>query len=151
MTEQTHPGAATDVRASAPPRERTGPSLWVGWLWFASVMMVMVGLFNVIFGLVALFRDEYYVTGPNGLLLFDITGWGWIHLIIGAVAVAAGFALLSGAVWARATAVLLAGLNALAQLAFLPAYPAWSLIAIALDVVVIWAVLVHGGETREMT
>ncbi|HVW40133.1 MAG TPA: hypothetical protein VHC18_02170 [Amycolatopsis sp.] len=153
MTEQTPPGAGTTtgIRPTAPPRERAGPTSGTGWVVFASVIMVMVGLFNVIFGLVALFRDDYYLAVPGGLLLFDLTAWGWVHLIVGAVAVAAGLALLSGATWARVAAVLLAGINALAQLTFLAAYPTWSLIAIALDVVVIWAVLVHGREIRDMT
>jgi len=153
MTEQMHSdaGTTTGVRPSAPTRDRTVRSHDGSWLTFASLMMVLVGLFNVIYGLVALFRDNYYVSVPGGYLLFDLTAWGWVHLIVGALAVAAGVALLSGALWARVVAVVLAGINALAQLAFLAAYPAWSLIAIALDVLVIWAVLVHGRESRELT
>jgi hypothetical protein len=143
-------GAAAGTRgvAAGYTRDRTRgrSTAWVGWIWFAAVMMVLVGTFNVIYGLVALFEDRYYVVGPQGLLVFDLTQWGWIHLIVGAAAVVAGMALFSGALWARIIAVLLASVNAIAQLAFMPAYPAWSLIAIALDVVVIWAVIVHGDE-----
>ncbi|WP_291410396.1 hypothetical protein [Actinophytocola sp.] len=120
----------------------------MGWIWFAAVMMVLVGTFNAIYGLVALFEDTYFTATSQGLLVFDLTQWGWIHLIVGAAAVIAGFALLIGATWARVLAVVLAVLNAIAQLAFMSAYPAWSLIVIALDVLVIWAVIVHGDELR---
>ncbi|MBM7773794.1 putative membrane protein [Actinokineospora baliensis] len=123
--------------------QRTG---WVGWIFFGAIMMVLAGLSTVIFGLVALFQGDHYLAVPGGLLVFDLTGWGWVHLVVGAVAAFAGFALLGGATWAKVAAVVLAGVNAISQIAFLPAYPAWSLVAIALDVLVIWAVVVHGRE-----
>lgn len=126
----------------------TRSTAWAGWLVFGAVMMVLVGTFNVIYGLVALVEDTYYTVGPQGLLVFDLTGWGWIHLIAGMVAVVAGMSLFSGAMWARVVVVVLASLNAITQLAFMTAYPAWSLIAIALDIIVIWAVIVHGDEAR---
>ncbi|WP_236792076.1 hypothetical protein [Amycolatopsis sp. GM8] len=122
--------------------------MWVGWIWFGGAMMILLGMFNVIQGLVALFNKNYYVVGPQGLLVFNLTGWGWIHLIVGALAVVAGIFLFTGAAWARVVAVVLAVVNAVAQLAFLSAYPVWSTIIIALDVLVIWAVIVHGREVR---
>ncbi|MFC4001223.1 hypothetical protein ACFS2C_07300 [Prauserella oleivorans] len=135
-------GAWTTARG----RPTSAATPWAGWITFGAVMMALLGFFNVIFGLIALFEDTYYAITPQGLLLFDLTTWGWIHLLVGAAAVLAGFALMSGATWARAAAVILASFNAVAHLAFLPAYPIWSVIAIALDVLVIWAVVVHGGE-----
>jgi hypothetical protein len=120
--------------------------MWVGWIAFAGVMMIMLGLFTAVEGLVALFNDTHYVVGREGLLVFDLTGWGWVHLIVGVLAVVAGFALFTGAAWARVTAVLLAAFNAIAQLAFLSASPVWATIVIAIDVVVIWAIVVHGKE-----
>jgi hypothetical protein len=133
-------------------RERTTtPTMWVGWIWFAGVMMVMVGVFNVIDGLVALFKNNYYAVAPGRLLVFNLTGWGWIHLTVGVLAVLAGFALFAGAEWARIIAVILAAFNAVAQLAFLSAYPVWAMIVIALDVVVIWALVVHGKEAEPRT
>ncbi|MBB3664892.1 MULTISPECIES: DUF7144 family membrane protein [Prauserella salsuginis group] len=142
---ETHPG--THRGGSGTSRiDDLHPEQGAGWVAFASIMLVLVGLFNVLFGLVALFEQDYYLVGSAGLLVFDLTGWGWIHLIIGGAAVLAGVALTTGATWARAVAAGLAGLNALAQVAFLPAFPAWSLVAIALDVLVIWAVVVHAGK-----
>ncbi|KAA9163607.1 hypothetical protein FPZ12_008855 [Amycolatopsis acidicola] len=148
MSQQAHPGTAGGPGPiSGQPEARTR-TLWVGWIWFGGAMMILLGIFGVIQGLVALFNDKYYVVGPEGLLVFDLTGWGWVHLILGALAIVAGFALFSGATWARVTAVVLATINAVAQLAFLSAYPVWGTICIALDVLVIWAVIVHGKEVQ---
>jgi len=118
----------------------------VGWIWFAGAMMILLGLFNAIEGLVALFYNTFYVVGPERLLVFSLTAWGWVHLIIGVLVFIAGCALFTGAVWARAVAVVLAALNALTQLVFLSASPVWGVIVIALDVLVIWAIVVHGNE-----
>ncbi|MGW4214317.1 DUF7144 family membrane protein [Lentzea sp. NPDC004789] len=119
---------------------------WLGWIWFAGIMMIVMGSFNAIEGLVALFRGEYYVVTEHQVLVFDITTWGWITLLIGILVALAGGALLSGAAWARVVAVVLAVFNAVAQLAFASVHPLWSTIVIALCVTVIWAVVVHGQE-----
>lgn len=152
MTQHAQPGSETlgdtTTRASTPQPMTGRRSAWLGWIWFGGAMMILLGAFNVIEGLVALFNDEYYVVGPEGLLVFDLTGWGWIHLSIGALAIAAGVGLFSGAAWARFAAVVLATINAIAQLAFLSAFPVWATVVIALDVIVIWAVIVHGDEAR---
>ncbi|RSM43757.1 hypothetical protein DMA12_17870 [Amycolatopsis balhimycina DSM 5908] len=147
MTEPMHPRAGTTgARAPLPPEPAVARSRRVGWIWFAGAITVLAGLFNVIEGLVALFDKDYYVVGPSGLLVFTLTGWGWLHFVVGVLVVLTGIALLTGAQWARVVTVALAGFNALAQLAFLSAYPFWGVIVIALDVLVIWAVIVHGDE-----
>jgi hypothetical protein len=123
--------------------------MWVGWVYFGGAMMVLLGVFNIIEGLVALFNDEYYVATPQGMLVFDITGWGWVQLIIGVIAVAVGIGVFTGATWARICGVILCGINAIAQLAFLSAYPVWGIVVIALDILVIWALIVHGDEAED--
>ena len=129
--------------------KRHEPTAWVGLIVFGGVMMLMMGGFQIIQGFVALFRDEYYLVTRNGLLLtFDFTAWGWVHLIIGLVAVAAGFGVLMGQMWARVIGIIIAVVSALANIAFLSAYPVWSSIIIAVDVLVIYALTVHGAETR---
>ncbi|MFD4193555.1 MULTISPECIES: DUF7144 family membrane protein [Amycolatopsis] len=152
MTQQHAQPHVEPLGGTRPPEQAPAPyesrSAWLGWVWFGGAMMVLLGIFNVIEGLVALFNDEYYLVGAAGTLVFDLTGWGWVHLIIGVLAVAAGIGLFTGAAWARVTAVVLATVNAVAQLTFLSAYPVWATLVIALDVVVIWAVVVHGSEAR---
>ena len=122
---------------------------WQSWIVFAGVMMLLMGTFHAIQGLVALFQDTYYLVAEQGLILqADYTTWGWVHLILGAVVVLAGIALLAGQMWARIVAVILAFGSALVNFAFLGAYPLWSLLMIAIDVLVIYAVTVHGKEMK---
>ncbi len=118
----------------------------VGLVVFAAILMIMIGVFHAISGLAALVDDTFYVATPNYVFEFDVTTWGWIQLIAGIVVALAGIALFSGRTWARAVGILLASLSAIANFAFIPYYPVWSLLIIALDVFVIWALAAHGGE-----
>jgi hypothetical protein len=123
------------------PRPRTDPpSGWaVGGTVFAGVMLILVGIFQALAGLVAIIDDQFYVVGRNYTFELDVTGWGWIHLIAGALVAVTGFAIFSGATWARIVGIVLALLSAIANFAFIPYYPWWSLLMIALAVWAIWA------------
>lgn len=133
-----------------PPTRSTAATGWAGWVFFAAFMMILLGIMHAITGLVALFNDEYYAVASSGLIVtVDYTAWGWAHLIGGAILGIAGVALLSGAVWARVIAVLVAMLSTLVNFAFMPAYPLWSLVMVTIDFLVIWAVIVHGHEVRD--
>ncbi|SNS07095.1 hypothetical protein SAMN05216276_1003205 [Streptosporangium subroseum] len=123
---------------------------WVGWVWFAALMMILTGAFNIIYGLVAILRSTFFLETPNNTLLFNLSAWGWIHLILGILLVVAGFAVIAGQTWARAVAVILAMVNAVTQMLLFSAYPWWSLLAIAIDVLVIYALIVHGRESEEV-
>ena len=112
----------------------------------AGVFMILIGMFQAIEGLVALFNDTFYVVGEEYAFQFDVTTWGWIHLILGVVAAFAGFALFQGAVWARAVAVVMASASIIANFMWMPYYPVWSLTIIAFNVFVIWAVTAHGRD-----
>ncbi len=105
---------------------------------FAASMMVLIGTFQIIAGLVAIFDDDYYVVTPNYTFELDITAWGWIHLILGVVILCGGIALFSFKPWAGYLAIALAILSAVANFFFIPFYPFWSLVVIALAVFVIW-------------
>ena len=118
----------------------------VGFILFAAIMMIMVGIFQALQGLVAIFENEFYVATRNYLFEFDATAWGWIHLLIGLLVAFAGWGLLSGRTWARVIAITLAVLSAIANFLFIPYYPFWSLLIIAVDVFVIWAIAAHGRE-----
>jgi hypothetical protein len=121
----------------------------VGFTVFAAIMMLMVGVFQALQGLIAIFENEFYVATRNYLFEFDATTWGWIHLVIGLLVAFAGWGLLSGRTWARSVAIALAVLSATANFLFIPYYPFWSLLIITLNIFVIWAVAAHGGELRE--
>jgi hypothetical protein len=128
-------------------RGREEPSGWaVGFTVFAAVMMMLIGAFQALAGLIAIFENEFYVATRNYLYEFDVTTWGWIHLILGVIVALAGFGLLSGATWARVVGITLASLSAIANFLFIPYYPFWSLLIIVLDVFVIWALAVYGGR-----
>jgi hypothetical protein len=133
-----------EALASSRSAHRAGPAPWMaGMTTFAGVLLIIAGAFDVIEGLVALFRNEVYVAGREYVFAFDLTTWGWTHLIIGAVVAAAGFAVLSGQVWGRSVGVGVAVLSMLANFLFIPYYPVWSLLIIALNFFVIWALIAY--------
>jgi hypothetical protein len=128
-------------------RVREEPPGWAaGFIVFAAVMMMMTGVFQALEGLIAIFQNEFYVQTRNYLFKFDATAWGWIHLILGIIVALAGWGLLSGRTWARVVGITLAALSATANFLFIPYYPFWTLLIIALDVLVIWALAVYGGR-----
>jgi hypothetical protein len=151
MSQAAKSGDATvDERSRMQNVQATQMTGWVGWIAFAAIIMLILGSFHVIQGLVALFKDEYFLVGKSGLVInVDFTTWGWIHIIGGIVIAAAGLALFTGKVWARTIGVILALGSAIVNVGFLSAYPIWSAIMIGFDVLVIWALTVHGSELRQ--
>ncbi|WP_433383482.1 DUF7144 family membrane protein [Actinoplanes sp. CA-142083] len=131
------------------PGSAPGMTGWVGILAFAGIMMVLLGLFHVIEGIVSLADDSFYKERAAELALgISYTAWGWIHVVVGVIAVAAGTGIFLGMMWARVTGVLICVVSAFSSMLFLPAYPVWSTILIAVDVLVIYALVVHGREVR---
>jgi hypothetical protein len=118
----------------------------VGLTVFAATMMVIGGVFQAMQGLIAVFNDDFYVVGQEWIFEFDLTGWGWIHLVMGAVVVVAGVFLFQGAGWARVVGIAVAALSAVLNFMWLPYYPIWSILIIAVDVLVIWALTSHGRD-----
>jgi hypothetical protein len=118
----------------------------IGWTWFAAVFMWLIGVFHFIAGLSAIVDDEFYAVTPNYVLEFDVTTWGWIHLIAGVIVFFAGVGLLSGQVWARTVGVILAIVSIVANFAWMPYYPVWSIVMITMGGLVIWALTVHGRD-----
>jgi hypothetical protein len=119
-----------------------------GGMVFAAAMLVMLGIWQIFMGIAAIAKDEFFVVAPNYVYEFNINGWGWIHLVIGIVMAITGFALFTGAGWARVLGILIAILSAISNFFFLPYYPVWSLIVIATDVFVIWAIAT-AGDVRQ--
>jgi hypothetical protein len=145
----TRPAVDTTAVAYSSEPDPTG---WTGWVVFASFMLFLLGGFQAVQGVVAIFHDDYYAVTENGLLVnVDYSVWGWVHLLLGLALVAAGAGLLAGNMVARIAAVALAGLSAILNLAFIEAQPIWSVIVIAIDILVIYSVTVHGRELRSPT
>jgi len=146
MSDVRHSRAAADPGFNVQPTRATG---WVGWIVFSGILMVMLGTFQALMGAVALFDDDYYIVGHNGLVLsLDYTTWGWVHLTIGIVAVCAGIGVLVAQMWARVTGIILALVSAVANAVFIAASPVWSTIVIVVDILIIYALSVHGREIK---
>ena len=119
-----------------------------GWIIFAAIMLFVAGTFSVIWGLAAILNDQVVtVGGRSGVILWDFTAWGWIWLILGLIQLATGAGIIAGRVWARVAGVLLAVLAAIGQLAFLRAFPVWSVLVIGLCVVLVHALTAHPRDT----
>jgi hypothetical protein len=131
----------SDEMTEYPVRESARPvSGWaVGGTVFAGVIMLIVGVFHAIAGLVAIFDDEFFLVTQNYTFEFDTTGWGWVHLIAGVLVALAGVYVFSGAFVARLVGITLAALSAIANFFFIPYYPFWSILMIALAIWVIWS------------
>ena len=122
---------------------------WAGWIYFAATMMIISGIFSIIWGIVGLVRDQVFVVGARGNVVnLDYTTWGWINLIMGIVVFIAGLCLLTGSVLASIVAVTMAVLSIIGNLLVIAAYPIWSVIVISVNVLVIYAITVHGRELR---
>jgi hypothetical protein len=128
-------------------RDIAQPSGWVGMVVFGGLMVIVAGTFHAMAGLVGLFNDSYWLVPSSDLVVtVDYTAWGFAHLVLGVLAIAAGAGILAGQAWARVAGVVLAVISALVNIAFLAAYPLWSMLIIALDVLVIYALVAHGKE-----
>jgi hypothetical protein len=122
---------------------------WATWVAFAGVMMITLGIFDILGGFAALFSDDYFAVREDGLLVENFKVLGIIHMCFGALLIAVGWALLSLRPWARLTAIVLVIANAAVHVAFLNAQPIWSLIMIAIDVLVVYALTVRWQDVKE--
>jgi hypothetical protein len=137
---------ATEQRYEPGPDREPPISGWAtGGIVFAATVLVIIGTFHAITGLVAVIDDEFYVVGREYTFELDTTAWGWIHMLLGALVATCGWALLSRKTWAGVTAIFLASLSAVANFFFIPYYPLWSIVIIALNIWVIWAITRPGA------
>jgi hypothetical protein len=113
---------------------------------FAGSMMIIVGVWEALTGFAAIVHDDLYVAAPNYIYSFDLTAWGWLHLLLGVLVAGAGFGVLRGQLWGRIIGIAGASLSMMANFLFIPYYPIWSLLIIALDVAVIWALVTHSRD-----
>jgi hypothetical protein len=128
-------------------RGASAPSgLAVGVTTAAAIILIIGGICHAMQGIVGIATNEFYVTTQNWIFQFDVTTWGWIHVLVGLIAVLAGVGLFSGAVWARTVAVLVAAVSIIVNFVWLPYYPIWAVLIIAFDMFVIWALTAHGRD-----
>ena len=126
---------------------RAEMSSWAAGLsWFAGALLVMIGSFQFLEGLAAVINDEFFVIGRNYAFDVDITAWGWIHMLWGVVVFFAGWGIFSGTTWARWFGVVVCVLSALAQFLYIPYYPVWAVLIIALNIACIWALTTYTRE-----
>jgi hypothetical protein len=130
----------------APVAERRGGAGAFAGAMLAGVLMILTGLYGFLAGLAMVLRAPFFVYHGGYLYVWSTHGWGWVELILGAVVVAAGVCVMLGMVWARAVGVVLATLSAVASFMVLPFYPIWSIIAIAVDLFIIWALVAYSGR-----
>jgi hypothetical protein len=141
--ERSYPQSA----ASAEGREISG---WaIGFTFFASTIMMLVGSFHFVTGFAAVLNDAFYVVRPGYDLKLDVTTWGWIHMGLGVLIVAAGVALMVGALWARIVAIFMAVVSGIWAFYSIPYYPVFAIVIIALNIGVVWALTVHGRDLAE--
>ena len=130
-------------------RETSG---WAaGWIAFAGIAMIMIGIFHAIAGLSEVFDSDSFVLTQEYVLKFNASTWGWIHLIAGVVLILAGVGVFGGATWARMVGILVAMLSAIANFAWLLYVPLWSILIIFVDISIIWALTVHGRDLERMS
>ena len=115
---------------------------------FAAVLLTTVGVFQALEGISAIAKDDVFVTTPNYIFDIDLTAWGWVHLLLGVVAVVVGLSILYGQGWAMIAGIVIAMLSALANFIFMPYYPLWALVLIAFDVFVIWSLSTVWAERK---
>ncbi|KJF19783.1 hypothetical protein C7T36_00920 [Rhodococcus sp. AD45-ID] len=136
MTDTSSPSHAHPVRSG----------IATGTNFAAAALLFIVGIISLLQGISAVANDDLFVVGVNYVYEFDVTTWGWIHIALGVVGLAIAIGMMMAATWARIAAILIAALSIIANFLWLPHYPLWSILIIALDVIVIWAVATWDAE-----
>lgn len=129
--------------------DESGVTGWVGWIMFAGTMMMILGVFHMLQGIVALFRSTAIAFPTSGLAIqVSFTQWGWLHIIAGAIVFAVGLGLFTGRMWARVLGVIVVAISALVNFAWAESYPVWSITLLAIDFVVLYSLIAHGAEMK---
>jgi hypothetical protein len=125
-------------------------STWTGWIAFAGWLLIIIGMIDFFQGLIAIIRGAYYHVSPDQIVVVDLKTWGWIMLFWGIILILVGFGLLGGSGFARWTVIVLASLNFIAQLGFVgsaSSFPLWALTGLALNIVILYALIVRWGDS----
>lgn len=139
------------MEATTPPRKRESSRYLeerqpTGWTLFAGVLLLLVGSLSALYGLAAILNDEIVVVGGEGVMIADVTTWGWIHFILGSIVAATGLGLFAAADWARVAAIFFVLVNAIAQIVWFPAAPLWTFLMIILDTTILYQLTARWEE-----
>lgn len=126
------------------------PTGWTGWVVFAGIMMIIAGALWAIQGFIAIFQNDIVIFGEEGALFLNVTGWGWVHMILGLLLLLCGFLVMQGNLFGRTIAVILVILSIILNFVWMPVYPVWAIVVITLDVFILYAVIVHGKELKSV-
>jgi hypothetical protein len=137
----------SSTRAGAAGRAGAEEPRGAGWVLFAGMMLLLVGILNVIYGIAAIGDSSFFVNDTK-YILSDLNTWGWVMLILGALQLGAAFSIWNGNVFGVWVGIAVAGLNAIGALLSIPAYPFWSLAVFTIDILVIYGLAVYGGQRR---
>jgi hypothetical protein len=138
--ESTTPQPRRDYDRQVRERQPTG------WTFFAGVLLLIVGSLDALWGLAAILNDDVVLVGGKGVIVADVTTWGWVHLILGSIVACTGLGLFTGAGWARFAALFFITINAVAQVVWFPAAPLWAFLMIILDVTIIYQLTARWEE-----
>ncbi|MFF5773903.1 hypothetical protein ACFY8V_32600 [Streptomyces californicus] len=139
MSQFNAPNPGAQSPADPPPGADPGSPWAAGGTMFAGVLLLVDGILGILKGIAGIASNDVYTRINDYVFKFDVTSWGWIHLVLGVILVLVGVGILQGATWARAAGVVLACLNLVANFMWLPYTPVWAIVTIAIDVFVIWA------------
>ena len=125
---------------------------WVGWIGFASFLLLFAGFFHIIEGVAELTRHTVFLNGNTGTIwVLDYTKWGWSNIVLGILAITAGLSLAKGGMWGRVFASVVVLLSALGSVAMIPFYPIWGILVLAVEVLILYAIMVHGKEVKRLS
>jgi hypothetical protein len=130
--------SSTIPESGAPPRYQSEPAGVNGWIVFAGVIMLVMGFLDAMWGLAAVINNEVVTVGGHGVIVWDISAWGWGHLILGTLVALTGLGLLAGQGWARVLGIVFVSLDLLVQFGTFTLFPLWSIMLIAIDIVIIY-------------
>lgn len=125
------------------------PTAWVGWVFFGATLLVLIGAMQIVQGLGAIFKPDFFVTTENSVFVLSLTQSGWTHLIIGVLALMGGIGTLAGVAWARIISVIVTVLAMLASIAYITTFPLWATFVLVIGAFIIYAFTVHGAEASE--
>lgn len=126
------------------------PTAWVGWIYFAASLLILIGGMQIIQGLGAIFNPDYFAVVGSAVFVFNLTTWGWIHLILGVIALTSGIGTIAGSTWARIVSIVATVLVMLASIAYITTFPFWALFVLVAGAFVLYALTVHGDEVRNI-